>query len=315
VRVLRPRRYYLRLLAFTLALLIIIPIGLVFAAAYITASAYIAPAPSVVSLPADLPFAVEDVFFTGGDNLTLRGWYTPPQNGMVIILLHGYFSNRLGMRFHAEVLTQAGYGLLMLDERGHGASDGTQRSFGWRDVEDIGGALDFLDSKRCAAETTRMPSDEGQGGGECMKFIAIAGCSIGGQIALRAAARYPQIRAVLADGPAVVSAADLPPTADFKPSYAWDALIDRFLELRLGRAAPPPVVEVIGQITPRPILLMAGAAGKELERIRYYRERAGANAQIWEVPGATHCDGPSVAPDEYGRRMVEFFNTLVEEDR
>lgn len=307
---LKPRRYYLRLLAFALALLIFIPIILVIAAAYLTASVYIAPAPSTVVRPVDLPFAVEDVSFTGGDKLTLRGWYVPPQNGTVIILLHGYDSNRLGMRFHAEVLSQAGYGLLMLDERGHGESDGLQRSFGWRDVDDIGGALDFLNNYRCAGGTAFLPFAEGQGGEGCINSLAIAGCSIGGQIALRAAARYPQLSAVLADGPAIVSAADLPPVAEFDPSYAWDALIDRFLELRLGMAAPAPVVEVIGQITPVPILLIAGAAGKELAGIRYYRDRAGANAQLWEVPGATHCDGPSVAPDEYARRMVEFFEPL-----
>lgn len=303
----KPRRYYLRLLAFALALLILIPIILIVGAAYIVASVYVAPAPSTVVRTADLPFAVEEVSFTGGDRLTLRGWYVPPANGAVIILLHGYDSNRLGMRFHAEVLTQAGHGLLMMDERGHGESEGAQRSFGWRDVEDVGGALAFLNNHSCAVGTAFLPSAGGEG---CITYIAIAGCSIGGQIALRAAARYPQLAAVLADGPAIVSAADLPPVTEFDPSYAWDGLIDRFLELRLGMAAPAPVVEVIGQIMPRPILLIAGAAGKELERIRYYRDRAGANAQLWEVPGATHCDGPSVAPDEYARRMVEFFEPL-----
>ncbi|MEZ4671664.1 MAG: alpha/beta fold hydrolase [Anaerolineae bacterium] len=293
----KARRYYLRLLTFALSLFIIIPAALVFGVAYATASAYISPAPSSVSRPPDLPFVVEDVSFMGGDDVTLRGWYTPPSNGVVIIVLHGYDSNRLSMMFHAEALTQAGYGVLMYDERGHGMSDVTQRSFGWRDVEDVGGALAFLDGKRCAGE-----------GKTCVRTVALVGCSIGGQIGLRAAAHYPEIRAVLADGPAIVSAADLPPADGLKPSTIWDSLIDRFLELRLGTAAPAPVVEVIDEIAPRPILLIAGAAGKELEPIRYYRERAGDKAQIWEVPGATHCDGPSVAPEEYARRMVAFFD-------
>ena len=82
--------------------------------------------------------------FTGGDGVTLAGWFAPPENGATIILLHGYGGNRLGMRWHAEVLVEAGYGVLMYDERASGESGGTVRSFGWQDGADVGGAVEYL---------------------------------------------------------------------------------------------------------------------------------------------------------------------------
>ncbi len=287
----RGRRYWLRLLIFFLIVIFGLPLALIFIVANAEAISYVVPAHSTVTRSADLPLNTQDVSFLGGDNLTLRGWYIPPQNGSVIILLHGYFADRTQMVFHAHHLAQAGYGALLYDERGAGQSDGSQRSFGWRDVADVGGALDFLKDKAAS--------------------IGIVGCSIGGQIALRASARYPQIQSVLADGPAMVSVEDLPPTEDWisalKLRYDW--FVDRLVEFHVGMSAPPSVIATIGQIAPRPIMLFAGALGGEKAHIRMYQKAAGSNAQIWEVPGATHCDGPATAPDEYARRMIEFFNS------
>jgi len=260
------------------------------------ALSYVSPAPSHITRPANLPPNAQDVSFQGGDNLTLRGWYMPPKNGSVIILLHGYFADRTQMLFQAFHLVEKGYGALLYDERGAGQSDGSQRSFGWRDVADVSGALTFLNDKAAS--------------------MGIIGCSIGGQIALRAAAQYPQIRAVLADGPSVVSTEDLPPASDGLETLmlGYDWLVDRLVEFHVGMSAPPSVTATIGQIAPRPIMLFAGALGNEKFHIRLYQQAAGSNAKLWEVPGATHCDGPVTAPEEYARRMSDFFDANLPHD-
>ncbi len=290
VRPKRGRRYWLRLLAFFLTMLFVLPVVIVLIVANVTAISYVVPVHTRVVRPADLPPATQDVAFLGGDNLMLRGWYIPPQNGTIVILLHGYFADRTQMLFHTHHLTRSGYGVLLYDERGAGESDGSQRSFGWRDVDDVGGALAFLKDKA--------------------KSFVIGGCSIGGQIALRATARYSQLQAVLADGPAMVSIEDLPDATDWEGTlalrYHW--FIDRLLELHVGMTAPPSVMAIIGKIAPRPIMLFAGARGSEKFHIRMYQQEAGSNAQLWEIPGATHCDGPTAFPTEYARRMVNFFD-------
>ena len=286
----RGRRYWLRLLTFFLLITVVLPFVVVLVSANATVVSYVVAAHTTIPNPANLPPDTQDVAFVGGDNLTLRGWYVPPQNGAVILLLHGYFSDRTQMLFHANVLTQAGYGVLLYDERGAGESDGPQRSFGWRDVDDVGGALIFLSDKA--------------------KYFGILGCSVGGQIALRATVKYPQLSAVIADGPSVLSVDDLPPATNGLDAAVlhYDWLVDRLLEVHLGMSAPSPVIDTIGKIAPRPILLLAGALGNEKAHIRLYQQAAGDNSQLWEVPGATHCDGPTSAPTEYADHMVSFFD-------
>lgn len=286
----RSRRYWLRLLIFFGVMLFILPFIIVFILTNAIAISYVVPIHYTVVRSPDLPPTTQDISFIAADNLTLRGWYMPPQNDTVIILLHGYFADRTQLLFQAHHLIQAGYGVLLYDQRAVGESDGSQRSLGWRDVADVGGALAFLQDKASS--------------------FAIAGCSIGGQIALRATAQYPQLQAVLADGPAMVSIDDIPPADNWEGAltfrYHW--FIDRLVEFHVGMNAPPSLMATIGQIAPRPIMLFAGARGGEKFYIRLFQQAAGANAQLWEIPGATHCDGPSAAPAEYARRMLEFFD-------
>jgi pimeloyl-ACP methyl ester carboxylesterase len=258
-----------------------------------------APAPSEVNIPPGLPFDVEEVTFEGGDHLKMAGWKVPSQNGATIILLHGYGGNRTAMLWHAKQLVDAGYGVLMYDERSSGESEGTRRSYGWEDPPDVQGAVRFI-------KTESMDDER----------IGIAGCSIGAQIALQAAAYYPELEAVWADGPSTVLVEDAPaPAGPFQALLiAGNYMLDRMYEIKLDREAPSPMIEIIGDIAPRPIMLVGGGqphplVGSEGERmVPRYAHYAGPNAQTWVIPEATHCDGPARRPDEYAERMIEFFD-------
>jgi alpha/beta superfamily hydrolase len=259
------------------------------------------PSPSEVNFPADLPFHVEEVTFEGGDGLKLAGWQVPSRNGATIILLHGYGGNRTAMLWHAKQLIRAGYGVLMYDERASGESEGTRRSYGWEDPRDVQGAIRFIAT----------------GSGDSPERIGIAGCSIGAQIALQSTAYYPDIEAVWADGPSSVRAKDLPSPKN--PIVALIILgnysLDWMFEWNLDIDAPTPLVYIIGNIAPRPIMLVGGGTSQPLigsegeMMIPRYAQFAGSNAQTWVIPEAVHCDGPARRPEEYAGRMVEFFDT------
>ncbi len=261
----------------------------------------IAPAPSEVDMPADLPFEVQEVTFEGGDDLRMAGWQVPSQNGATIILLHGYGGNRTSMLWHAKQLVGAGYGVLMYDERASGESEGTRRSYGWEDPPDVQGAVRFIE----------------RGSGQGAERIGIAGCSIGGQIALQSAAYYPELEAVWADGASTVLAQDTPPPTNpiLALMLAGNYLLDWMYEIKLDMEAPPAMIEIIGDIAPRPIMLVGGGqphplVGSEGEwLIPRYARYAGPNAQTWVIPEAYHCDGPARRPEEYAARMIEFFDT------
>ncbi|HSB01202.1 MAG TPA: alpha/beta fold hydrolase, partial [Anaerolineales bacterium] len=229
-----------------------------------------APAPSEVNIPPDLPFQVEEVTFEGGDSLRMAGWKVPSQNGTTIILLHGYGGNRTAMLWHAKRLVAAGYGVLMYDERASGESEGTRRSYGWEDPPDVQGAIRFIKTEA----------------GEGDERIGIAGCSIGAQIALQSMAYYPELEAVWADGASSVRARDIPPPQDLRMALIilGNYTLDWTYEWRLGMEAPASMIDILGDIAPRPIMLVGGGQpqtwmGSEGDTvIPRYAHYAGSNA-------------------------------------
>jgi hypothetical protein len=122
-------------------------------------------------------------------------------------------------------------------------------------------------------------------------------------------------QSVWADGSGTVRAQDIPPSANLLISLVklGNYPLDWMFAVKLGIEAPPPLVEIIGDIAPRPIMLIGGGrplskvGSEELLQSRYL-EFAGDNAQMWIIPEATHCDGPRVRPDEYAARMIAFFD-------
>ncbi|CAG0928297.1 hypothetical protein TFLX_00825 [Thermoflexales bacterium] len=291
----------LKLIGFAVVAFVLIGGAVMVSEDHRVVEADLAPAPSQVEIPDDLAFPVEEVTFKGGDDLILAGWFTPPQNGATIILLHGYGGNRTAMIWHAQALVKAGYGVLLYDERASGESAGQRRSYGWEDPGDVEGALRYLGSR---------PEVDAQ-------RIAIAGCSIGAQIALQAAARYPNLKAVWADGPSIVRAVDAPAPVNW--ATALNALSEHILDMmyqaRLQITPPAPLIDVIGNIAPRPIVLVGGGKalsdfGSEAPRVEYYAQHAGSHAEVWIIPEAVHCDGPVQRPTEYVARLVTFFDRV-----
>ena len=68
----------------------------------------------------------EDLEVAAPDGVRLRGWTVRPArpNGDWVLLFHGVSDNRVGMIGQAEMLLRHGYSLVMMDARGHGASEG-----------------------------------------------------------------------------------------------------------------------------------------------------------------------------------------------
>src|SRR5258708_7636584 len=80
---------------------------------------------------ADVSFAFtgttrEDFDATAPDGSLLRGWKVRPKNpnGSWVLLFHGVADNRVGVIGQSEFLLRAGYSIVMMDARAHGASGG-----------------------------------------------------------------------------------------------------------------------------------------------------------------------------------------------
>jgi len=291
-------KYLLRIIGVGLGTLLVLTLFIMIERNIVMVYVETAPAPGSVEIPADLGFEVEEVTFQSEDGITLAVWFVPPQNGATVILLHGYGGNRTAMIWHTQQLVHAGYGVLMYDERASGESAGEHRSYGWEDTLDLKAAIQFLDSRNAGEN------------------IGALGCSTGASIVVYGAALYPEIDAVWGDGNSSVRAQDLPaPTNPLMAAMiAGNYTLDWMYTVKLGIEAPTPLIEIIHQIEPRPLMLVGGGMerpviGSEGELFTYrFAELAGSNAQAWVIPEATHCDGPVQRPDEYTQRMVEFFD-------
>ena len=82
------------------------------------------------------------------------------------------------------MLARHGYGVLILDRRGVGDSEGDGSMFGWGGTPDIHAAVDFLKA--------RPDVDPARIGG--------IGFSVGGEEMLQAAAENPDLAAVVSEG-------------------------------------------------------------------------------------------------------------------
>lgn len=244
--------------------------------------------------PADWDAAYEDVEFTGAGGITLRGWYTPSQNGAAVVLLHGHSGNRLAVAYHAEALARAGFGVLMFDLRAHGSSGGRRFVRGVEAVDDVLAAVAFV---------SRRP--------DITKGVGIFGVSVGGMLAIQAAARNITIRAVAVDGSTVGTIDDLPPPANAFDRF-WRYPLERYYQAAIewfSRSKRPPANTVaLSRLARRPILFISAGGGFERRMTQLLYNAAAHPKQLWEIPTATHANGWAAEPELYARTLVGFFD-------
>ena len=258
------------------------------------------PVPSVIASPPHNSLGKEYqsvTLISELEGISLSGWFIPPENGAAIILLHGYGSNRLEMIPRADILARHGYGVLLYDLRGHGESEGEKRAFGWQDVKDVKAALEFL------LRTEDVDPDR----------IGILGFSIGGQIAIRAAAEYEEIKAVIADDPGFVTIDDAPRPLNMegKITYLISWINSRCISLWTGIPIPAGIPGKLREISPRPIMLIDTGESGGRALVRHFYQIADEPKELWEIPETFHGGQLEARPLEYEEKMIIFFNDAL----
>jgi uncharacterized protein len=233
----------------------------------------------------------ENVSFTTDDGLELEGWYVPSRNGAAVIA----FPGRKGTQRPARILIRHGYGVLLFDRRGEGDSEGDPNALGWNGDRDVKAAIAFL-RRRPDVDADRI-------GG--------IGLSVGGELLLETAAETDDLKAVVSDGAGIRSVREASVTS---LGQMWLA-VPVWAGMTAGTAVfsnhgpPPNLDDVVDRIAPRPVFFIyasRGQGGEELTRDFY--ESAREPKTIWRVPGATHTGGIEARPQEYERRVIEFFD-------
>jgi dipeptidyl aminopeptidase/acylaminoacyl peptidase len=294
----RDRVYWTRLAKLTAAALVFGLVGAVVGVGLLASAIYAhrlthPGCGDTGTTPADAGIeGARDVTYPSHDGLTLRAWYLPPQDGVVIILLPGAGGGRDGMLREGAILARNGYGLLMTELRSCAHPKG-QATLGYREAEDLREAVTWV---------LDQPG---------VDRVGVLGFSLGGVTATLGAAQDKRIEAVVAEGGFYDLAADI--TNEGGPNRWWETLFHQAVLFFFRRetgidARDISPISVIDRISPRPLLLIYGEQEAEETKPWEQLARAGEPKDLWIVPGCWHGGYLDVAPEEWEERVVVFFD-------
>ena len=267
--------------------------------------------PDLATTPADYGLRYEAVTFKARDGLILQGYWIPapgdsaqgPPSAPAIVVCHGYNGSLDADLKVAPMLNRAGFGVLAFDFRGHGRSDGAIVSLGYHERQDLLGAVDWL---------------QGRG----VTRVGVLGFSMGGAVGLSTAPLHPLIHVVVADGAfaearTVIEGAlrERYTPGPLTPWLAWAILQAMGWRVAAPLAQADPL-RVIGQLAPRAVLLIHGAQDSyvPMDSVRALYRAARPPKALWVVPEAGHREAAQHRPDEYERRVVDFFQTYLRQE-
>jgi pimeloyl-ACP methyl ester carboxylesterase len=258
-----------------------------------------APTPLAAVAPS-FPAPLTEVTVPTADGVRLSAWWAAPTAGRVVVVLHGSGENRSAVLPQAAVLARAGYGVLLLDARGHGGSQGRGMDFGWYGDPDVAGALDFV---------SRQP-------GVRADAVALLGLSMGGEEAIGAAAGDARIRAVVAEGATHRTAEDkaawLPTGPDGTLQRGIDRVTYGIADLLSPASPPPPLTGAVAAADDTSFLLIAaGERPDETVAAEVLKAEAPDRVQVWTVPGAGHTGGLRAEPEQWPARVLGFLDTAL----
>jgi uncharacterized protein len=292
---LKPSRlhYWLNLTAITALLLALVFFAVVLYASSRWAQSHRHPARNTPTgawlRENDVPY--QEVELTTKDGINLAAWYTPPKNGSVILVAHGYNANRPEDIY--VMLAQNGYGVLAWDFRAHGASGGETCSLGYYEQLDAVAALDYA---------LNQPDVE---------HIGAWGGSMGAATMILVAAKHPEIEATVSDSgfPTLEDVIRLnTPIRIMQPFVLFFA--ERQGEFDLDQVRP---VDEIAKISPRAVFVIDGWEGAAVAMNSPHRlfDAAGEPKQLWVEDGVPHLGTYGYNPPEYEKRVIGFFDEYL----
>ena len=241
--------------------------------------------------------AYEPVTFESSDGLRLSGWYRPSRNRAAIVVVHGGGGDRTGSVRHARLLARHGYGVLLYDSRGRGESEGSPVSFGWGWPKDVDGALAFL--------RAQPDVDADRIGG--------LGLSTGADVLIEVAATRRALKAIVADGATAGSFADYRNIKGLDASAPFYWTLYTTARILSGAAPGEPLEELVADVSPTPLLLIATGRDLpvEIDANRVYAAAAREPVEHWELPDVNHTAALRERPAAYERRVVGFFDAAL----
>ena len=239
------------------------------------------------------------------DGVLLRGWKVRPgqPNGDWVLLLHGRSHNRYPMLSYAEFLLSAGYGVVLMDARAHGASGGSTSTYGFIERSDMRTIVDSLESS------------------ERVAHLFALGESMGAAVSLESAGSDPRIERVVAEGAfrnlreVTFDYAGLQQSAFLgKTVFRPAALVAVYIAQReAGVSFEDVSPEKAVALRSFPILLICGKSDRKIpcRHSEAIFHSAIGPKKLWLVPNTGHEKALNTSPLEFQHRVLDFLRTAA----
>ena len=261
---------------------------------------FLPPLPLLGS-PDTYGLSADTIRFQSTDGVPLQAWRIRGQTDRPwLILCHGAGANRGDLLDIALRLHEAGFNQVLLDFRGHGGSAGRTTSFGYLEQRDLEGVLAWL------GRDPDVPD----------RPYGVYGVSMGGAVALAAAAYDERLGAVAVEAP--YASLDQSLGRHLALMYPWLprepvlSFIKATYRLRFGvwpgRISPQAAAARLGS---RALLVIAGGGDARMppETVRAIAMAASGPHEFWLVDQAGHLESFAMDPEGYARRVIRFFNS------
>lgn len=218
------------------------------------------------------PDGFQELDVLTSDGLTLDAWYkAPPKDGYLLLYFHGNGGNLTSLGPQFEAFVEAGAGVLAVDYRGYGKSEGVPSEAGL-----------YLDAEAVYARAAEL--------GYSPERVVIFGRSLGGGVATYLAKARPAAGLILES-----TFTSVTETARRSHGARAALLVAGFPSLERMPSIPCPILIIHGTADQTIPPDMAGALAE-----------ASPDAEVWMVEGADHNTVRKCAGTEYVERLRAF---------
>jgi len=238
----------------------------------------------------DLGLKYQDVTLKTSDNIKLKAWFIPNnKTKKAIIVCHGYPFDKGNVLGFAKFLHND-YNLLFFDFRAMGASEGKYTTVGYKEVEDLKSATDYLKNKG-------------------MEDIGALGFSLGAATIIMA--NNPNIKAIVADSS--YANLDLMINSLYRQffflkypfTYLTKLLTKLILKIDTSEVSPEKSIKDVSA----PILLIHGKKDSQIPvENSYLLHKANPETELWIIEEADHGESHYLKKEEYETKVLDFFS-------
>lgn len=257
-------------------------------------------------------YKVEDVTLVAPEGNRLACWFVKSpinEENKTLVFVHGWNHTRATLLPHIKLMVDAGYHVFAFDQRSHGASTTARLTFGPRESKDFKAVIDYL--------LTRNDVNP--------ERIGAFSESIGGSTVVHAIAYFADvkshIKAVLIEGTWARTTDIMLYVLESRYGFSrLAAYIFGYLVIwpgvrfwGLGRLNHSYPIELVENVSPIPMFFIRGQNDYMVPEYSAMDmiNRAKEPKQIWILPDSLHRKAYQTHPEEFKKRVLEFYGTYV----